>query len=95
MASEHGLDDVIDTLRSRLAETLSALMPDRPIDDLTDRIEPIIQGALERLELVPRAAFDAQVAALERLKERLATLEQRIADLERRHPECPDPDPSG
>lgn len=89
MANDYALDDLIDTLRSRLSETLSVLMPDRPIDDLTDRIEPIIQGTLERFDLVPRRAFENQVAALERVAARIDALEQRVAALESGRPSEP------
>ena len=82
MATDFALDDLIDTLRTRLSEALSGLVPDRPVDDLTDRIEPIIQSTLERFDLVPRQAFDNQVAVLERLQATLAELEARISELE-------------
>ena len=82
MATDFVLDDLIDTLRTRLSETLSQLMPDRPVEELTDRIEPIIQSTLERFDLVPRKAFDNQVAVLERLQATLRELEQRISTLE-------------
>ena len=82
MATDFVLDDLIDTLRTRLSETLSLLMPDRPVEELTDRIEPIIQSTLERFDLVPREAFDNQVAVLERLQATLSELEQRISTLE-------------
>lgn len=87
MAADFVLDDVIDTLRRRLTETLAALAPDQPVDELADRIEPIIQGTLERFDLVPRRAFDNQVAALKRAQERLEELEQRIAALEGTDPD--------
>ena len=82
MANDFALDDVIDLLRSRLGESLSTLLPDRPVDDLTDRIEPIIQSTLERFDLVPRRAFENQVAVLERLQQRIVELEGRLANLE-------------
>ena len=86
MATDFVLDDLIDTLRTRLSETLSLLMPDRPVEELTDRIEPIIQSTLERFDLVPRAAFDNQVAVLERLQVTLGELEQRVSALEAEQP---------
>lgn len=86
MATDFALDDLIDTLRTRLSETLSLLMPDRPVEELTDRIEPIIQSTLERFDLVPREAFDNQVAVLERLQATLGVLEQRIITLEAEQP---------
>jgi len=82
MATDFALDDLIDTLRSRLSDALSLLMPDRPVEELTDRIEPIIQSTLERFDLVPRQAFDHQVAVLERLQATLGELEARISELE-------------
>ena len=82
MAQDFALDDLIDTLRTRLGDALSGLVPDRPVDDLTDRIEPIIQSTLERFDLVPRRVFDNQVAVLERLNATVAELEGRIAELE-------------
>ncbi len=86
MATDFALDDLIDTLRSRLSDALSLLMPDRPVEELTDRIEPIIQSTLERFDLVPRQAFDHQVAVLERLQATLGELEARISELEAEGP---------
>jgi BMFP domain-containing protein YqiC len=82
MARDFALDDVIDTLRAGLSETLATLVPERRVEDLADRIEPILQSTFERFDLVPRRAFERQVAALQRVERRLDELEQRVRALE-------------
>ena len=51
---------------------LSALLPQR-------ELQQAIQSACKRLDLVTREEFDAQVAVLQRTREKLEQLEQRLA----------------
>jgi len=62
---------------------LSELFAASPARDLDQNLRALAGATLGRLDLVPRAEFDAQAKVLARAGERLAALEARVAELER------------
>lgn len=51
-------------------------------EDFRKRLESLLQDSFERLNIVTRDEFDAQLAVLERTRETVAGLEQQVASLE-------------
>lgn len=69
----------LDALLSRLR----AVVGEAP-ESLIDRMRPVLDGFFEQFQLVPRREYDAQLASLEKLEEKVGQLEARISELERR-----------
>jgi BMFP domain-containing protein YqiC len=73
-------------LLEQVVSRLSALAPpglDRLQEDAGRGLRAAVAAALERLDLVTRAEFDAQVAVLARTREMIEGLERRVLALER------------
>ena len=68
-----------------LAKKLTALMPE-PVRHLQEDIEKnmrgLLEGGLQKMNLVTREEFDIQSAVLLRTREKLEALEKRLAALE-------------
>lgn len=72
-------------LIEEVVSRLSALAPpglDRLQEDAGRGLRAAVAAALERLDLVTRAEFDAQVAVLARTREMIEGLERRVLELE-------------
>jgi len=67
-----------------LAKRLSELAAANPAQDLERNFRALLASVFERLELVSREEYDAQVQVLARSREKLAALEARVAELEAR-----------
>ena len=76
MANMGGLDE--------LARKIGQVLESSPARDIERNVKALLQGALQRLDLVPRAEFDIQAQVLARSREKLETLEARVAELEAR-----------
>lgn len=50
--------------------------------DLNNNIKAVIQGALAKIDMVPREEFDAQCHVLARTRAKLEVLERKVAELE-------------
>ncbi len=77
MARHTGLQDLAERLANTLPPGLAGLR-----DELKDNFRAVLQGRLERLDLVSREQFDVQREVLQRTRERLERLEQQMAVLE-------------
>lgn len=51
-------------------------------EDIEDKTKQVLQGQLNKLDVVTREEFDVQTRVLMRTREKLADLEQKIAELE-------------
>ncbi len=49
-------------------------------EDIEKNVRLVLQGAFERMDLVTREEFDAQVKVLARTREKLEALEKRLAE---------------
>ncbi len=68
-----------------LAKKLSALLPE-PVrnlqEDMEKNMRSLLEGGLQKMNLVTREEFDIQSAVLLRTREKLEALEKRLAALE-------------
>ena len=65
-----------------LFNRLRAALGEAP-ESLFEGMRPVLDGFFEQFQLVPRREYDAQLASLEKLEEKVSNLEARIAELER------------
>jgi BMFP domain-containing protein YqiC len=49
-----------------------------------EKLRMVLEGMLQKMDLVSRNEYDIQTEVLKRTRERLAQLEQRISDLEQK-----------
>jgi BMFP domain-containing protein YqiC len=66
-----------------LQNRLSELLRNSPAGDLERNLRATLGQTFQRLDLVTRDEFDAQLERLARLQERVAQLEQTLAQRER------------
>lgn len=68
-----------------LAKKLSALLPE-PVRNMQEDVEKnmrgLLEGGLQKMNLVTREEFEIQSAVLLRTREKLEALEKRLAELE-------------
>lgn len=64
-----------------LLQELQKSLPGNVSDLPTDELRVLLESCLLKLDLVPRAEFDAQQAVLARTRLRLEQLEQELANL--------------
>ena len=69
---------MLDDLAARIGRAIQA----SPAKDIAKNAKALLQGALARLDVVPRAEFDLQLQVLRRTREKLEALEGRVAALE-------------
>ncbi|MFT0213357.1 accessory factor UbiK family protein [Pseudomonas sp. F1_0610] len=77
MLQPKAIFDAIGTQAVRLLSN-SAL----PKAELEAQMKSLLQGAFNKLDLVSREEFDAQVAVLARTRSRLEALEAKVLELE-------------
>lgn len=69
----------------QLAKQIHESMP-KPVrelgQDIDQKIRQVIQGQLNKLDVVSREEFDVQTQVLLRTRQKLTELEQKIAQLE-------------
>ena len=69
-----------------LQERLAGLLRNSPAGDLERNLRAFLGQTFQRLDLVTRDEFDAQLERMARLQERIARLEQALEDKERLQP---------
>src|SRR5512147_481111 len=70
----------LDELAKRIGRAIEA----SPAKDVEKNVKALLQGALAKLDVVPRAEFDVQAKVLARTREKLEALERQVAALEAR-----------
>lgn len=70
------------TSQEALLSRFANWMRDVPVEELRQNARVWLGARLAELDLVPRAEFDQQVAALRRAEAKLAELEKVVRDLE-------------
>lgn len=83
---------VLDSLSAQASKLFSGESPLSPTE-LEAQLKILIQGALNRLDVVSREEFDGQMLVLARTRARLEALESRVAELESRLPNEAPPAP--
>nr|WP_206212370.1 accessory factor UbiK family protein [Wenzhouxiangella sp. XN79A] len=71
------LDDLTRRLVDALPDELGAAR-----DDLRERLRPVLEAQLARMDLVTREEFEIQKRVLERSREKLEQLQQRLDALD-------------
>jgi len=67
---------LLDELQSRVSE----LMRNSPAADIERNMKALLAQGFQRVDLVTRDEFEAQLERLARLQERVTQLEKRLAD---------------
>jgi BMFP domain-containing protein YqiC len=67
-----------------LARRIGRILESSPAHDIEKNVKALLQGGLQRLDLVAREEFEVQTQVLLRSREKLEALEQRVAELEAR-----------
>jgi ubiquinone biosynthesis accessory factor UbiK len=67
-----------------LARKIGQVIESSPARDIEKNVKTLLQGGLQRLDLVPREEFDIQAQVLARSREKLEALEARVSELEAR-----------
>lgn len=60
--------------------------------ELEGRLKALLQGAVERMDLVSREAFDRQTLVLEHTRAKVEELERRLAELQPEPPQAQPPE---
>jgi len=71
------------------AHKIGQAIGNSPAKDVEKNIRAMLQGGLQRLDLVPREEFEIQAQVLQRTREKLEGLEARVAELESRRSNPP------
>lgn len=74
---------MIEQLAKQIAEDINKLFSSDKLE--STKLKPLIEASLRKLNLVSREEFDAQVAVLQRTRQKLQTLEDKLAELEAEH----------
>ena len=67
-----------------LAHKIGEAIGNSPAKDVEKNIKAMLQGGLQRLDLVPREEFEIQARLLACAREKLEALEARVTELEAR-----------
>lgn len=73
------LEDLIKRLSSSVPEPLKNAQ-----EDMEQTMRGLLEGGLQKMNLVTREEFDIQTAVLERTRQKLDELEAKIKELEER-----------
>jgi BMFP domain-containing protein YqiC len=65
-----------------LAARIGHAVESTPAKDIEKNVRALLASGLSRLDLVPRAEFDAQAQVLLRTREKVDALERKLAELE-------------
>ena len=74
-------DKTIEGLAKKLADSLPGGLRSMR-DDLEQNFRAVLQGGLQKLDLVTREEFEVQEAVLARTREKLEALQKQVAELE-------------
>ncbi len=66
------------SLLTELQQRVSELFRNSPAADIERNLKAMLAQTFQRVDLVTRDEFDAQLERMSRLQERIATLEQRL-----------------
>ena len=73
---------MIDNLADKVSGLFSGVGDGQHIkDDVQRNLRAVLQGAFSKLDMVSREEFDAQVAVLNRSREKIEILEKQLKDL--------------
>ncbi|MGE4648884.1 MAG: accessory factor UbiK family protein [Arenicellales bacterium] len=67
----------------KIAESLGEVLPGQLLQDVKQNVRGVVQGSLDKMNLVTREELDVQQKVLARTREQLETLQQRVSELEK------------
>lgn len=73
--------DIIEQLVQQASSLFSQSGASAVQQDVENKLRGLVQGAFNRMNVVPRDEFDAQVAVLQRTRAKLDQLEQQVSEL--------------
>lgn len=78
MAAPDFIDNLVDSLTQQTTQLLKG--PNLPAE-LEENVRALLQGALHKMDVVPRDEFEAQLAVLQRTRAKLEALESELEAL--------------
>ncbi len=75
--SGNPLEDMIKKFTDTIPEPLRTMQ-----DDMEKNMRGVLEGGLQKMNLVTREEFDIQTAVLQRTREKLEALEKQVSALE-------------
>ena len=73
---------VIDELVKRVGDVLPKELRETQ-SDIEKNVRSLVEGALEKMDLVTREEFDTQVSVLARSRSKIEELEKQVTELEK------------
>jgi hypothetical protein len=75
----------------KIAESLSEVLPGELLQDMKKNVRGVVQGSLNKMDLVTREELNVQEKVLARTREQLEVLQQRVSELEKALQDTADP----
>ena len=75
----------------KIAESLGEVLPGELLQDVKKNVRGVVQGSLDKMNLVTREELNVQQKVLARTREQLEVLQQRVSELEKALQDTADP----
>ncbi|MFA7553142.1 MAG: accessory factor UbiK family protein [Spongiibacteraceae bacterium] len=73
--------ELIDTLTAKVSALFNGANSSELKEDMQRNLKALIQSSFSKLDVVSRDEFDAQVAVLQRTRQKIEALEHQLAEL--------------
>jgi hypothetical protein len=75
----------------KIAESLSEVLPGELLQDVKKNVRGVVQGSLDKMDLVTREELNVQEKVLARTRDQVEALQQRVSELEKALQDTADP----
>ena len=75
----------------KIAESLGEALPGELLQDVKKNVRGVVQGSLDKMNLVTREELDIQEKVLARTRGQVEALQQRVSELEKALQDTADP----
>ena len=75
----------------KIAESLGEVLPNELLQDMKKNVRGVVQGSLDKMDLVTREELNVQEKVLARTREQVESLQQRVSELEKALQDTADP----
>ena len=75
----------------KIAESLGEVLPGELLQDVKKNVRGVVQGSLDKMNLVTREELNVQEKVLARTREQVESLQQRVSELEKALQDTADP----
>jgi BMFP domain-containing protein YqiC len=75
----------------KIAESLGEVLPNELLQDMKKNVRGVVQGSLDKMDLVTREELNVQEKVLARTREQVESLQQRVNELEKALQDTADP----